>query len=90
MKCGFQMGSQIARRYEAPLVCRQRHPLNQMQQLPGKSSILGATKLQSGAAYHSLGFEDENLGSSQGWWANCSYLLPKQTGETTQIFIFKT
>ena len=25
--------------------------------------------IQSGAAYHSLGFEDENLGSSPGWWA---------------------
>ena len=25
--------------------------------------------VQSGAAYHSLGFEDENLGSSPGWWA---------------------
>ena len=25
--------------------------------------------LQSGAAYHSLGFEDDNLGSSPGWWA---------------------
>ena len=28
------------------------------------------TRLQSGAAYRSLGFEDENLGSSPGWWAN--------------------
>ena len=27
------------------------------------------TDLQRGAAYHSLGFEDKNLGSSPGWWA---------------------
>ena len=26
-------------------------------------------ELQSGAAYHLLGFEDESLGSSPGWWA---------------------
>ena len=25
--------------------------------------------VQSGAAYHSLGFEDDDLGSSPGWWA---------------------
>ena len=25
--------------------------------------------LQSGVAYHSLGFEDENLASFLGWWA---------------------
>ena len=25
--------------------------------------------LQSGAAYHLLGFEDEDLGCSPGWWA---------------------
>ena len=26
-------------------------------------------EVQSGAAYYSLGFEDDNLGSSPGWWA---------------------
>ena len=48
--------------------------------------------LQSGAAYHSLGFEDENLGSSPGWCTAtvATYLLPKQTGGTTQILVFKT
>ena len=30
---------------------------------------LKAVHIQSGAAYRSLGFEDENLGSSPGWWA---------------------
>ena len=25
--------------------------------------------VQSGASDHSLGFEDEDLGSSRGWWA---------------------
>ena len=25
-------------------------------------------KLQGGAAYHSLGFEDDDLGNSPGWW----------------------
>ena len=49
--------------------------------------------VQSGAARHSQGFEDEDWGSSPGWrvtTAYCSYLLPKQTRGTPQILIFKT
>ena len=47
--------------------------------------------VQSGASGHSLGFEEEDLGSSPGL-VGCyySYLLPKQTGGTTQSLIFKT
>ena len=49
------------------------------------------TVLQSGASCHSLGFEDEDLGSSPRVVGRyCSYLLPKQTGGTTQILIFET
>ena len=33
-------------------------------------SVFGSVwRIQSGAVYHSLGFEDEDLGSSPGWWA---------------------
>ena len=40
---------------------------------------------------HSLGFEDEDLGSSP-WLVGryCSYLLPKQAGGTPQIIVDKT
>ena len=46
--------------------------------------------IQSGAAYCSLGFEDESLGSSPGWWAATvvSYCPSRPVG-TTQILIFK-
>ena len=43
------------------------------------------------AGYHLLGFEDENLGRSPRLVGRyCNYLLPKQTGVTTQFIIFKT
>ena len=38
--------------------------------------------LQSGAAYHSLGFEDENLGSFFSWWAaTVATYYPRRPGE---------
>ena len=47
--------------------------------------------IQSGASYHSLGFEDEDLGSSPGWWAaTVAIYCPSRPGETLQILIFKT
>ena len=40
------------------------------------------TDLQRGAAYHSLGFEDKNLGSSPGWWAaTVATYCPSRPGE---------
>ena len=47
--------------------------------------------IQSGAAYHSLGFEDQNLGSSPSCWAaTVATYCPSKPGGTTQILIFKT
>ena len=38
--------------------------------------------IQSGAAGHSLGFEDEDLGSSPGWWAaSVAIYCPSRPGE---------
>ena len=38
--------------------------------------------LKSGAAGHSLGFEDEDLGSSPGWWAaTVATYCPSRPGE---------
>ena len=43
------------------------------------------------ASRHSLGCEDEDSGSSPGWWAaTVAYLLPKQARVTPKILIFKT
>ena len=46
--------------------------------------------LQSGASDRLLGFEDGIGGDPRLVGRYCSYLLPKQTGGTTQILIFKT
>ena len=49
--------------------------------------------IQSVAAYYSLGFEDENLGSSCGWWATAvaTYCLRRQGGEGNyQNYYLKT
>ena len=47
--------------------------------------------LQSGASDRSLGFEDEDLGSSPRLMGrDWSYLLPKQAEGTFQIIVFKT
>ena len=47
-------------------------------------------QLQSGAAYHSLGFEDENLGSSPGWWAaTVATYCPSRPGELPKLLSSK-
>ena len=47
--------------------------------------------LQSGASDRSLGFEDEDLGSSLGWWATTvATYCPSRPVGTTQILVFKT
>ena len=51
----------------------------------------GPLVLQSGAAYHSsLGFEDENLGSSPGWWAaTVATYGPSRPGELLKFLSLK-
>ena len=47
--------------------------------------------VQSGASGRSLGFEDDDLGSSPGWWAaTVATYYPSRPGGATQILIFKT
>ena len=44
--------------------------------------------IQSGAAYHLLGFEDENVGSSPGWWAaNVPTYCPSKPGELSDSYL---
>ena len=46
--------------------------------------------VQSGAAYHSLGFEDEDLGSSLGWWAaTVATYCPSRPGELPKFLSSK-
>ena len=46
--------------------------------------------LQSGATYHSLGFEDENLESSPGWWAaTVATYCPSRPGELPKFLSSK-
>ena len=46
--------------------------------------------IQSGAAYHSLGFEDEDLGSSPGWWdATVATYCPSRPGELPRFLSSK-
>ena len=46
--------------------------------------------LQSGTAYRSLGFEDENLGSSPGWWvAIVTTYYPSRLGELPKFLSSK-
>ena len=48
------------------------------------------TALQSGAAYHSLGFEDENLGSFPAWWvATVATYCPSRPGELLKFLSSK-
>ena len=47
-------------------------------------------KLQSGASDHSLGFEDEDLGSSPGWWAaTVATYSPSRLGELPKFLSSK-
>ena len=47
-------------------------------------------ELQSGAAYHSLGFEDKNLGSSPCWWAaTVATYCPSRPGELPKFLSSK-
>ena len=44
--------------------------------------LLGEYLIYTEAAYHSLGFEDGNLGSSPGWWAaTVATYCPSRQGE---------
>ena len=46
--------------------------------------------LQSGAARHSQGFEDKNLGSSPGWWAaTVATYCPSSPGELPKFLTSK-
>ena len=47
-------------------------------------------ELQSGAARHSLGFEDEDLESSPGWWAaTVATYCPSRPGELPKFLSSK-
>ena len=44
--------------------------------------------VQSGAACYSLGFEDENLGNSLGWWAaNVATCCPSRPGNCPNSYL---
>ena len=46
--------------------------------------------VQSGAAYHSLGFEDENFWSFPGWWAaTVATYCPSRMGELPKFLSSK-
>ena len=60
------------------------------QQLAGYIAFKKTTAIQRGASDRSLGFEDEDLGSSPRLVGRyCSFLLPKQAGELPKFLSSK-
>ena len=57
---------------------------------PAATMAMKHEHIQSGTARHLLGFEDEDLGSSPGWWAaTVATYCPSRTGELQKFLSSK-